>query len=281
MLRKIAIVTDSTCDLPSDLAAEHQISIIPQNILWDGEVYQDGVGLTAVDFYRYLATASTFPATAPPSTTEFVQYFHEARAAVGADGVVAMILSSKLSNSFVNAQVAAGQLDFPVFVMDTQTVSHGLGFAVLAAAEARDQGAGIQQILDAARQTRRQTRLYFTVSTLVFLHRGRCIGGARHLIASALSLKPILRVSGGRVEAAATALTRERAIHQMLGLARNGINGRIRVGLTHGDVPDEAEVIWKLLIHEWQPHQIVVSETSPALGVHTGPGVLGIAVSPC
>lgn len=280
MSGKIAIVTDSTCDLPPDLLAAHYISVIPQHIIWNDVIYRDGVELSAGDFYHYLTSAQNLPDTQPPTPLEFADYFEQARSATGADRVIALLLSSKLSESFINAQMAARELDFPVFVFDTQTISLALGFTVISAAEARNQGASVEQILDAARQTRRQTRLYFTVNTLDFLYRGGRIGGARHLIGKALSIKPILSVTSGEVEAVENARTRQRAIQRMLEMAANGANGAMRVGVTHGDAADEAEALCDYIGHTWQPHQLVASITSPAIGAHTGPGVVSITVGP-
>lgn len=280
MLSNVAILTDSTCDLPPHLLDAHCISVIPQTIVWGGVYYRDGVDLPAADFYQILANTPDLPTTTPPSPTEFAEYYEHARAAMGADAVVALLLSSKLSDTFLNAQTGAGAVDFPVFVLDSQTVSLALGFAVLAAADARSQGAGVQQMLAAARQSRRDTRVYFTVNTLDFLHRGGRIGGARRLIGTALSLKPILTVTGGQVEPVETVRTRPRAIQRMLELAVNGANSALRIGVTHGDAADEAHLLLDEISRVCQPQQLVASITCPALGAHTGPGVLSITVSP-
>jgi DegV family protein with EDD domain len=274
----IAIVTDSTCDLPPHLLAAHNIYVIPQKIVWNGVIYQDGVELTSNDFYQFLSSSRDLPDTMPPSPAEFVRHFEEARA--GADAVIALLLSSKLSQSFIHAQQAARELDFPVFVLDTQTISLALGFAVLAAADARSQGSAVEQILDVARQSRRQSSVYFTVDTLDFLYRGGRIGGARHLIGTALSIKPILTVSGGQVEAVENVRTRQRAIQRMVELAANGTHGAVRVGVTHGNAAEEAHTLLDYIAHTWQPQQLVASNTCPAIGAHTGPGVLSITVSP-
>ncbi len=274
----VAIVTDSTCDLPPHLLAAHGIYVIPQKIIWNGVIYRDGVELSSNDFYQFLASARDLPTTMPPSPAEFARYFEAARG--GADVVIALLLSSKLSQSFIHAQQAARELDFPVFVLDTQTISLALGFAVLAAADARSQGAPVEQILNAARQSRRQSQVYFTVNTLDFLYRGGRIGGARHLLGKALSIKPILTISGGQVEPVENVRTRQRAVQRMLELAANGTHSAVRVGVTHGDAAEEAHALLDYIAQAWQPQQLVASNTCPAIGAHTGPGVLSITVSP-
>jgi DegV family protein with EDD domain len=113
------------------------ISVIPQKIVWNGVIYRDGLDLFSADFYNILPTSQQLPITMPPSPAEIAHMFEQARVSTGADRVVALFLSSRLSETFVNAQAAARELDFPVFVHDSQTVSLALGFSAIAAAEAR------------------------------------------------------------------------------------------------------------------------------------------------
>jgi DegV family protein with EDD domain len=281
MTHSIALVTDSTCDLPPELLAEHRIMVIPQKMVWNGVIYRDGVDLSSADFYHLLPSARDLPTTLPPSPAEFTQVFEQARAAARADCVIALLLSSRLSDSFINAQSAAHELDFPVFVLDTQTVSLALGFAALAAATSRDQGARVDEIQDVVRQTRRQTRLYFTVDTLDYLYRGGRISGARNLIGRALAMKPILTMAGGQVEGVENIRTRPRAVLRMLELAVSGLSGAtLHIGVTHGNAPQEAQAMLDYIHETWQPRQLIASVTSPVLGAHTGPGVLSIAVWP-
>jgi DegV family protein with EDD domain len=121
--------------------------------------------------------------------------------------------------------------------------------------------------------------MYFTVGTLDYLYRGGRIGGARHLIGTALSLKPILTIAGGQVEPVENVRTRARAVMRMLELAANGVHQPTRVGITHGNAPDETQVLLEHISQYWQPRQLVTGVTCPALGAHTGPGVLSITVS--
>jgi len=277
--RKITLVTDSTCDLPLRIAVAHDIYVIPQRILWDGELYFDGVDLTAGAFYQRLAHAESLPETAPPSPEEFATEFEAARAADQSEQVIALLLSSRLSQSFVNAQAGARLVDFPVFLQDSQTVSMGLGFAALAAAAIRNAGGSVDDVLEAARQTRRQTRIFFTVDTLEFLYRGGRIGGARHLIGTALSLRPILTVERGQVEALETVRARPRAVARMLELAaENALTEGARVALMSGGADDEALALLPSIRKQLHAQEIIECPVSPSIGVHTGPGVLGITV---
>ncbi len=282
MQRKIALVTDSTCDLPRNIARDYGIHIIPQPITWDGRIYHDGVDLMPVEFYRQLGETSALPTSAAPSPEDFAGAFEAARSVDDADQVVALLLSSKLSDSVQNAQVGAQQVNFPVFIQDTQTVSMGLGFVALAAARARDQGAAVEEILNTARQTRRKTTVFFTVSTLDFLHRGGRIGGARHLIGNALSLKPILTVDDGQVAVAATIRSRSRALGRMLELAGEGVkSGEVWAAVVNGDAELEAMEVLNTISEQWKPEQLIASSVCPSIGTNTGPGVLGVIVCHC
>jgi DegV family protein with EDD domain len=280
--RKITLVTDSTCDLPSHLAEEHGIHIIPQRILWDNELYFDGVDLTSDAFYARLAEAQTLPESAPPTPEEFAAEFETARAQNRSEQIIAILLSSHLSKSFANAQAAALMVDFPVFLQDSQTVSMGLGFAVLSAAEALRAGANSDAILEAARQSRRQTRILFTVDTLEFLYRGGRMGGARHMIGTALSIKPILALVQGQIAAVDSVRTQARAVARMLELAaENTPPGSARVALMSGGADDESLALLDPARKRLRPQEIIECNVSPSIGVHTGPGVLGITVCLC
>lgn len=279
MSGKVALVTDSTADLPSALAEAKGIHIVPQIVIWEGTAYRDGVDLTNNEFYWRLGEASELPQTAPPSAEDFAAGFEAARRQAHADQVVALVISSKLSQSFVSAQAGARMVDFPVYLQDTQTVTVGLGFAALAAAAARDAGATVEGILAAARQARRQTSMYFTLDTLDFLYRGGRIGGARHLLGTALNLKPILTVTDGQVEAAENVRNRDRAVTRMLDLIEQSIpqGAGVQIAVINGHAEEEALELLTPVRRQFNPVNVIESNICAALGVHTGPGALGLA----
>ncbi len=274
---KIAILTDSTCDLPAALTDDYGISVIPQQIIWEGQMYLDGVHLSADTFYHHLAHSDQPPTTAPPTPDDFALAYEQARAHMEAEKVIAVLLSSRLSSTFAHAQAGAQLVDFPVFLYDTQTVSMGLGFAVLAAAQARNAGAAVDGVLEAARQARRRTHLYFTVHTLDFLRRGGRISHLQHVIGAAFDVRPILHIHEGQIEVAEITRKLPRAVQRMLELAHNG-GGAQQVAVMHGSAPEAALALEAQIRHTWRAQQVMVGTVGPTLGVHTGPGVLGIAV---
>src|SRR5215470_11627687 len=145
-----AIVTDSTCDLPSSIVAEREITITPQHILWGTESLVDGVDITADAFYNRLAHDSVLPKTSQPSANDFAEHYRKAQAAHKADAVLCITLSKPLSGTYSSAVAARDQVDFPVTVVDSTTVSIALGFTVLTAADARDRGASIEEAANIA-----------------------------------------------------------------------------------------------------------------------------------
>ncbi len=224
---KIAIVTDSTSDLPVDTAAQHHIEIVPQHILWRTQSYLDGVQLKIADFYERLAHKSEMPKTSQPPPADFAVAYRHAREVNNADAVVCVTVSSTLSGTYNSAEAARALVDFPVQVVDSRSVTMGLGFAVLAAARARDQGATLAETAEAAAETGKKAHVFFTVNTLEFLQRGGRIGKAQRVIGTALSIKPIFRVYDGQVHSAETVRTRRRALARMLELAQCAQTGMI------------------------------------------------------
>lgn len=277
MTVRIAIVTDSTCDLPSELAAARGIEIVPQVILWGTESYKDGVELPSAEFYARLGRESELPKTSQPSPAEFAEAYEQARANIGADAVVCITLSSKLSGTYNAAEAARAMVDFPVQVVDSHNVTMGLGFAALAAADARDQGRDVGAVCSMARQVGKNAVTLFTLDTLEFLHRGGRIGGAQRLIGTALSIKPILQVADGEVTSTASVRTRKRALARLLeiGQSRARTNGPLHMAVIQGVAEDDADCLAEDAQRLFAPLSLIRSTLCSTLGVHTGPGVVG------
>lgn len=280
MSTRIALVTDSTCNLPADLAAERHIYVAPLYILWNNDSYRDGLDITTEAFYTRLATSDTLPTTSQVSVKDFVEMFQRAREAEQADEVICAVVSSGISGTYSSALQAATQVDFPVRPIDTLQVSWALGFPVLAGADARDACEDADSIEQAIRSAMVRQRLIFTIDSLEYLHKGGRIGNARRLLGSALHIKPILELDDGIVSAGENVRTRKRAVEQMLSVAVQRAQGSPirRVAVIHGDVADEAQRLLEQAQMRFQPEQIHLSYITPVLGVHVGPGALGVVV---
>jgi DegV family protein with EDD domain len=266
----VRVVTDSACDLPEPLVAELGIEIVPLTIRFGAEELVDREELSNQEFWRRLTHASTLPETAAPSAGAFAACFG-ALAEAGADGIVCVNLSSRLSATMQAAQVAASSVaeGCPVEVIDSLTCSMGLGSLCLAAARRANEGAPLDEVTD----RRDRTRLFGILDTLEFLKKGGRIGNARALLGSMLAVKPVIEVRDGVVEEAGKVRTRSKALRLLAGKVHE--QSVEEVAVLHGAAPDLDEFLD--LIDDVAPRdKIVVGDVGPVIGTHAGPGVLGV-----
>jgi DegV family protein with EDD domain len=279
MSNSVAIVTESTCDLPHEIAHQRNIHVVPQYVIWGNESFRDGIDLTSEAFYQRLATDKLLPKTSQPSPGDFVEAYRKAREAANADTVICLTLSAELSGSYNSAVQAAEAVDFPVRVIDTRVASLPHGFMALTAADARDAGLPPTEIEEAIREAIPKSNVYFTVGTLEFLHRGGRIGGAQRLIGDTLKIRPILTVVDGKIEPKETVRTRKRVTERMLDLVGEiqQAGSMKRLGVIQAQAREEAEMLYNLLDEKYHPETLLTSHACAAVGVHVGPGCLGIA----
>lgn len=279
MKPRIALITDSTCDLPTTLVQERQIYVVPQVILWGREVLKDGVSFSSAQFYDRLAASSEIPTTSRPAPADVAELFQRARDETDAEALVVVVVSADVSGTVSSAMEALKMVDFPVHVVDTRTVSLALGLTVLKVADVRDSGAPAPEVVGTARKLAQRARVLFTPGTLEFLHRGGRIGGARHLIGTALSIKPILHIKDGRVEPLESVRTRKRALKRLLEIVEEqaDLSRPLNIGVMHGKAQEEADALAAEVRERWKPTCLLESWVSPSIGVHAGPGIIGIA----
>ncbi len=274
----IAIVTDSTCDLPANLVNTHQIEVVPQHILWGTQSYRDGVDMTVQEFYSRLEHSADLPKTSQPAPGEFVEAYQRARERSNADSVLCITVAAHLSGTYNSAEAARQMVDFPVRVIDSNTVSMGLGYAVLAAAKAQAGGATRDEAVQAAKQAAESSQILFTVNTLEFLHRGGRIGGAQRLIGTVLSIKPILEIRDGQVQSVESVRSRKRALARLIEIAQRRITKPVQITVVQTAFDEEtdcfAEDVQKIL----NPTRLLRATFCAAIGVHTGPGVVGFVI---
>jgi DegV family protein with EDD domain len=275
---KIAIVTDSTCDLSPDITAARGIEVTPVHIVWGTHSYTEGVDITTEMFYERLARDPELPKTSQPSPGEFVDKFHQALNKQKADAVVCITLGSRLSGTHASAEAARGLVDFPVQVIDTQMVSLALGFIVLAAVDARDRAGSLEDVVRAARTAVEHSQFIFTLNTLEYLYRGGRIGGARRLIGTALSIKPVLHLKEGETDVLESIRTRRRAVARLVELAAQYEDRRpLSLGVVHSGAPELDEVSGEMQAI-LKPDYFLQTLVCPPIGVHAGPGAIGFAV---
>ena len=270
----IRVVTDSACDLPQALADELGITIVPLTIRFGSEEFVDRQDLTPAEFYARCAASPVLPETAAPSPGAFEAAFRSAFDDDGADSVVCINISSGLSATMASAQNAARALDGrDIRIIDSRSVTWGLGSQVVAAARAAADGTSADDIVPLVEDMVRRTRVYGTLDTLENLKKGGRVGGAQALIGSLLSIKPLIAVMG-QVEEAGRARTRSKALKAMVEKVRAA--GPVEnVGVMHGSAPDIEEFL--TLMSEVVPRdEIHTGEIGATIGVHGGPRVMGV-----
>ena len=272
----VRVVTDSSCDLPADVVREHGITVVPLSIRFGEEEFVDGRDLTPSDFWARAAASAVLPSTAAPSPGAFEQAFRDA-AAGGADGVVCINLSSKMSATIQAAETAAKALarELPVRAVDSKSVSLGLGTICIAAAEAGAAGASVDEIVALAEDMGARTRIHATLDTLDHLKKGGRIGAAKALLGSILSVKPVIEVVDGAVEPGPKVRTRAKAFQYLVDrVTAEPVVENLAV--LHGDAPD-VEQFLELLAPHFPREKIVVGQLGAVVGSHTGPRTIGVA----
>jgi DegV family protein with EDD domain len=280
MKTKVAIVTDSTSDIPLDMAAERQIYIAPMNIIWGQQSYKDSLELSREAFYERLPRDPELPSTSQPSPGEFADLYQRARDETDAEAVVAITISAELSGTHSSAQQAQKMVDFPVHLVDARTTSGALGLHTLAVADLRDEGAPLETVIQQAQAYAQRTRAILTINTLEFLYRSGRVSAARRWIGAALQIKPILYVKDGRMEALEAVRHRGRALSRMLEIFNSWIDPTrpVHIAILYGDTPENADEYEAILQETWQPVRMLKLLASSAVGVHTGPGAMGLTL---
>ena len=277
-MTNIAIVTDSLASIPADLIEQHDIKVAPQVLIWGEETFLDGVDITPSEFYARLETAEVMPTTAQATISGFKAIFEP----LVADGrqIVAIVGSTELTATMNSAEQAKAM--FPqatIEIIDSLGVAMSLGFQVLAAARAVDEGKSYQEVAAIARQAKEHTGVMFVVDTLEFLHRGGRIGGASRLLGTALNLKPLLELRDGRVELVEKIRTKAKAHARLLDIVEERLSGKpqVRLSSLHAAAEEEARELMDKAVKRCNPIEALFSEVTPVVGTHAGPGTVGLA----
>jgi DegV family protein with EDD domain len=271
----VRIVTDSTCDLPAAFVDELGITVVPLTIEFDGESLRDGVDIDAAGFYRRLAESPALPRTSQPSTESFVGAYESLAAA---DGIVSIHISSKLSGTLNSAMqgAAARAGGPPVEFVDSRFVALGLGAIVVEAARVANEGAGLAAVAAAARDAIARVDVVAMVDTLEYLRRGGRIGRASTWLGSMLSVKPLIAVKEGEVVPFARVRTRARAIDRLVEFAETQ-KGAPLMFVAGTGAPDQTAALVERLAPLLPGTRLIEGDLGPAVGVHAGPGALGVA----
>ncbi|HEY6933517.1 MAG TPA: DegV family protein [Marmoricola sp.] len=280
----VAVVTDSTASLPADVAAARDITVVPLQVVVGATPYDEGVPGGATPAMLADALRKWTPVSTSRPNPEVMLGVYKAVASAGATAIVSVHLSAELSGTYESAQVAASRAPVPVTAVDSRQVGIGTGFAVLAAADARDAGAGAAQVAEAATRRSAATTSLFYVDTLEYLRRGGRVGAAAAFVGSALAVKPILRVTDGRVGPFERVRTASRALARLADLAVEAAgDSPVDVAVAHLASEERATqlaaVLQARLVEGLQDRQVVVGEVGAVLGAHVGPGMVAVTVA--
>jgi DegV family protein with EDD domain len=272
----VFVVTDSSCDLEHDDIAPFNIEIVPLTIRFGSEEFTDRLDLSTEDFYRRMSNSAELPQTACPSPGAFEQAFRNAGDA-GADAVVCLTISSDLSTTFQSALTAAASCEarILVHVIDSRSVSSGLGTLVIEAAKTAVGGADVDAVVRRVSDLIPRTHVLAALNTLENLKKGGRIGGATAMMGSLLSIKPVIDLTGGEVHEAGKARTRKRAL-QMLS-ERLAAAGPIEdVAVMHGGATDIDQFL-DLIAPRLPRDTVRIGTLGAVVGVHGGPQMIGVS----
>jgi len=277
-MRKVAIVTDSSANLPAELAERYLIFVVPLLVSVNGCTYRDGIDLSPADVYQYMLQHEDgeLPTTSAPSPDEFVRAY--AAGGEEADEIVSIHLSSDLSSTYQVARVARDLVDTHIHVLDSRNVTMSCGFAVLEAARLAETGATADEVVQRANEVAASARFLVTLDRFDYLHRGGRVPAIAVLAGSVLKICPILVIEDGLVKIAGVTRTRPRAIERILQSLERDTAGRpAHVAVMHAAAPSEAEGLLDEVTQRVPCIESFITEFTPVMGVHTGPGLLGVA----
>ncbi|HEY0694470.1 MAG TPA: DegV family protein [Kribbella sp.] len=279
MSARVHVVTDSTAGLSALEVLRHPLTVVPLQVVIDGTAYDDGATSSAAvaEALRTFTPVST----SRPAPQSFADTYSKC-AAAGAGSVVSIHLSGDMSGTVEAAMIGAKESPIPVRVIDSRSLGMGLGFPVLAAARAAAAGADQAEVESVTRARMAAVSSYFYVDTLEYLRRGGRIGAAQAVLGTALAVKPLLTISGGRIVPLEKVRTSSRAIARLADIAvQRAGDGPVELAVHHLANPDKAQTLADGLSERLpRADEVVLREVGAVIGAHVGPGMLAVVVAP-
>ena len=278
MANKVAVVTDSTAYLPQEIIDKYGMKVTPLVVIWAGEEYRDNVDISADEFFSRLTTAKEMPTTSQPTPAVFKEVYEELLGQ-GYD-ILSIHISGHLSGTIASAKQAKAMFEEGnIEIVDSLSTSMGLGWTALLSARLAQEGKNLAEVKDFAEKACQNTYVAFAVDTLEFLHRGGRIGGAQHLLGSALNMKPILHLDEGKIDSLEKVRTRKKSLNRLAEVAIEAVGGKTPVYLAvfHAEAEEDAQYVLDKIAAAVNPKETMVTGISPVIGVHTGPKVVGFS----
>ncbi len=282
MANKVAIVTDSVACIPKELAKKYDIEVVPIQVIFGDKVYRDGIDITPAEFYALLRQAEKLPTTAASLPGPVLEAFR--KAGQRTSGILCITLSAKFSGMFNSAQLAMKMAKeaLPgviIEVLDSRTAAAAQGFVVLAAARAAALGRNLIEVTETAKSVMQRVNLLATLDTLYYLVKGGRVPKATAWATSLLKIKPILTIKDGEAHPVTNPRTTLGAMKRMLEIMRQKIiKGQpLHVAVMHADALDRAVELSDEISSQFDCAELFITEFTPVMGAHTGPGVIAIA----
>ncbi|MDX9872004.1 MAG: DegV family protein [Clostridia bacterium] len=276
--KKIRVVTDSTSDLPPEYVKENNINVIPLYVNFPDATYRDGVDMAPAEFYPLLKSAKDFiPKTSTPTREDFTQVY-KSLLEEGYE-VISIHISSGLSSTFSIAKAAAQTLSDRIHVFDSKSISLGIGLQVMETVDMIKQDLHLSEIADYLHKLRHRTEVLFSIDTLEYLQKGGRIGKVSSLLGSILNIKPVIRVEDGIYVPLDKVRNQKQAIKRKvehMAKVLDGLRPRY-VGVAHGAAEEAAHCLKELAESTFDIKVSILQEASPVIGVHAGPGCLGLS----
>jgi DegV family protein with EDD domain len=276
--KKIKIVTDSTADLPKDFINKHNITVVPLYVNFPEKTYLDGVDLHPREFYHLLEkTEDILPKTSTPTVNDFLQTY-QSLLQEGYE-ILSIHISSGLSSTATMAAKAASMLNGKIHVFDSKSISLGIGLQVLTALEMIKKNFSLDTIIEKLSETRRRTEVFFSLDTLHYLEKGGRIGKVSALLGTILKIKPIIRVVNGVYIPLDKARNQNQSVRKIFDHMIKVLGEKIpeHIAVAHGAAEDAANTLIKMIEEKYEKKIELFAETGPVIGVHTGPGAIGVA----
>jgi DegV family protein with EDD domain len=273
----VRIITDSTSDLPAEVARELGITVVPLYVNFGSEAYRDGVDLTTDQFYPKMVASKVIPTTSVPAPADFVKEYD--RLAKEADGILVLTISRKLSATYDSAKQALEERKgkCPIELLDSRLSLMGLGLIAIAAAKAAHKGADLKEVLALTKDNIPRLDMRIAFDTLEYLRRGGRIGKAQAFFGSLLKVNPILTIKDGEVYPAARERSRAKAVDYLVNFAA-GYAKIEEMAVEDATTPDEVDGLVARLGASFPTEKIYRSKVSPVIGAHVGPRVLSVMV---
>lgn len=271
----IKIVTDSTADVPKELLERYDIPVVPINIQFGMETYQEGIDIDRPTFFRKLEEA--MPTSSQPAPGQLVDVYRE----LAEDGhsIISIHVTSKHSGTCQSATLAKSMLpEAEIEIFDTLSISIGTGYQVLAAARAAEEGKSMGEIIQTLEGIRSRMYLYLTPATLKYLQKSGRVGRLAAALGSLLNVKPVIKVEDGTLELFQNVRTRSKAIDRLVELTEEavGTTEPVKLAISQAQVPAEAEKLRERLERTFNCDEMHVVDLACSLTVHGGPGIIGI-----